>query len=58
MTVDNCPKEFRVNKDYENAVVAAFEAKYGNTDVVPAWAGADARKNEFRKTSSTRGPLH
>lgn len=41
MTVDNCPKEFRVNKDYENAVVAAFEAKYGKR---PAWAGADARK--------------
>ncbi len=41
MTVDNCPKGFRINKGYEDAVIAALEAKYGKR---PAWAGADARK--------------
>jgi len=41
MTVENCPREFRVNKGYEDAMIAAFDAKYGER---PAWASADGLK--------------
>lgn len=41
MTVENCPRGFLFNKGHEDAVIAAFEAKYGER---PAWASTDGLK--------------